>query len=93
MQDGNEGEEEVDETHGTHHEMARMKFTMLTAGIVGIGWFIAYFVDDLQMGTLFCLPCVSSALMIWVVLSFVGSTGSTTISFILRTFIIFPPFS
>lgn len=42
------------------------KHGLLTAAITGFGFFIAYFVDDLQM-----------------VLSFVGTIGSTTISFIL----------
>jgi len=47
-------------------EMSPLKHTLLTAGIIGSGFTIAYFVSDLQL-----------------VLSFVGSTGSTTISFIL----------
>jgi len=57
-------EEEVDDEFV--HEMTPFKHALLTAGIIGCGFTIAYFVDDLQL-----------------VLSFVGSTGSTTISFIL----------
>ncbi|KAH7335150.1 vacuolar amino acid transporter 5 [Rhizoctonia solani] len=63
--------EEEDETealdpHGPHGKMSTTKHVALTSAIVGLGFMIAYFVDDLQL-----------------VLSFVGSTGSTTISFIL----------
>jgi amino acid permease len=54
-----------DEHHGSN-EMTRFKHTALTAAIIGSGFVIAYFVDDLR-----------------TVLAFVGSTGSTTISFIL----------
>ncbi|QRV74217.1 Transmembrane amino acid transporter protein [Ceratobasidium sp. AG-Ba] len=52
--------------HGAHGQMTMARHIALTVGIVGCGFAIAYFVDDLQL-----------------VLSFVGSTGSTTISFIL----------
>ncbi|KAG8703407.1 hypothetical protein FRC08_002857 [Ceratobasidium sp. 394] len=52
--------------HGAHGQMTMARHVALTVGIVGCGFAIAYFVDDLQL-----------------VLSFVGSTGSTTISFIL----------
>ncbi|KAF8311366.1 hypothetical protein DL93DRAFT_2083351 [Clavulina sp. PMI_390] len=47
-------------------EMSALKHTLLTWGIIILGFTIAYYVDDLQ-----------------IVLSFVGSTGSVTISFIL----------
>jgi amino acid permease len=47
-------------------ELTPLKHTLLTAAVVGGGFTIAYFVDNLEM-----------------VLSFVGATGSTTISFIL----------
>ncbi|KAG1746591.1 transmembrane amino acid transporter protein-domain-containing protein [Suillus paluster] len=66
----NDNEEEVvDEAHAVS-DMSLFKHTLLTAAITGIGFVIAYFVDDLQM-----------------VLSFVGTTGSTTISFILPGFL------
>ncbi|KAG2136189.1 transmembrane amino acid transporter protein-domain-containing protein [Suillus cothurnatus] len=55
----------VDEDHAVA-DMSPFKHTLLTAGITGVGFIIAYFVDNLQM-----------------VLSFVGTIGSTTISFIL----------
>ncbi|CCO29259.1 Putative amino acid permease C1685,07c [Rhizoctonia solani AG-1 IB] len=58
-------EEELD-PHGSHGKMSKTKHVALTSAIVGFGFVIAYFVDDLQL-----------------ILSFVGSTGSTTISFIL----------
>ncbi|KAG9089407.1 hypothetical protein FRC07_012340, partial [Ceratobasidium sp. 392] len=65
-----EDEEEVlaeaRDPHGAHGQMTMARHIALTVGIVGCGFAIAYFVDDLQL-----------------VLSFVGSTGSTTISFIL----------
>ncbi|KAJ8079524.1 hypothetical protein PM082_011111 [Marasmius tenuissimus] len=57
--------EDEDADHASH-DMSPTKHTVLTLAIVGAGFAIAYFVNDLQM-----------------VLSFVGSTGSTTISFIL----------
>jgi len=60
-----EEEEEVVDEHAVS-DMSFLKHTLLTAGIIGMGFVIAYFVDNLQM-----------------VLSFVGTTGSTTISFIL----------
>ncbi|KAG2757064.1 vacuolar amino acid transporter 5 [Suillus brevipes Sb2] len=58
-------DEIVDEDH-TVADMSPFKHMLLTAAITGVGFVIAYFVDDLQM-----------------VLSFVGTVGSTTISFIL----------
>ncbi|KAF8586472.1 hypothetical protein K439DRAFT_1556146 [Ramaria rubella] len=63
-EDQEEAEDAVDE-HGKG-EMTPLKHAVLTSAIVSLGFFIAYFVDNLQL-----------------VLSFVGSTGSTTISFIL----------
>jgi len=62
--DDDDGEVVVDE-HAVA-DMSFLKHTLLTTGIVVIGFVIAYFVDNLQM-----------------VLSFVGTIGSTTISFIL----------
>jgi len=63
--DDDEDEDMVDEDH-VHTEMTSFKHTLLTTAIIGFGFMIAFFVDDLQL-----------------VLSFVGATGSTTISFIL----------
>ncbi|KAJ1306937.1 hypothetical protein OPQ81_007918 [Rhizoctonia solani] len=64
----NEDEDEAEalDPHGAHGKMSTTKHVALTSAIVGLGFMIAYFVDDLQL-----------------ILSFVGSTGSTTISFIL----------
>ena len=82
-----EGEEEEIEFEGNEHghgEMSTFKHVVLTSAIIASGFSIAYFVDDLQLGK---CPEVSN---IWgfadfagLVLSFVGATGSTTISFIL----------
>lgn len=36
--------------HGTHGQMSLARHVALTAGIVGCGFAIAYFVDDLQLG-------------------------------------------
>ncbi|TFK39871.1 transmembrane amino acid transporter protein-domain-containing protein [Crucibulum laeve] len=67
-EEAEEDDEEVgiEDEHGHHTEMSKLKHTVLTAAIIASGFTTAYFVDDLQL-----------------VLSFVGSTGSTTISFIL----------
>lgn len=43
------GEHTVDEDHA-HAEMSSFKHTVLTAAIIGLGFIIAYFVDDLQLG-------------------------------------------
>ena len=43
-----EEEEEVDDEF--IHEMTPFKHALLTAGIIGCGFTIAYFVDDLQLG-------------------------------------------
>jgi len=45
-----EDDEFVDDDH-THAEMSPLKHTLLTMAIVGIGFAVAFFVDDLQMGT------------------------------------------
>ncbi|KZT34352.1 hypothetical protein SISSUDRAFT_1072148 [Sistotremastrum suecicum HHB10207 ss-3] len=60
-----EEEEEDTDPHAVGHMSAEKHF-ILTAGIVALGFLVAFFVSDLR-----------------IVLSFVGSTGSTTISFIL----------
>ncbi|KAI0031439.1 vacuolar amino acid transporter 5 [Vararia minispora EC-137] len=62
---GELGGDDGDHT-ASESEMTPFKFFVLTMAIVASGFWIAFFVDDLQM-----------------VLSFVGSTGSTAISFIL----------
>lgn len=45
-------DEIVDEDH-TVADMSPFKHMLLTAAITGVGFVIAYFVDDLQMGRLF----------------------------------------
>ncbi|THH05401.1 hypothetical protein EW145_g4823 [Phellinidium pouzarii] len=62
---GEGDESNIDDEHAAA-EMSPRKHALLTAGVIGFGFLIAFFVSDLQL-----------------VLSFVGSTGSTTISFIL----------
>ena len=56
-QDTAAAEDEEDETaaealdpHGAHGHMSMARHVALTAGIVGFGFAIAYFVDDLQLG-------------------------------------------
>ncbi|CAE6428833.1 unnamed protein product [Rhizoctonia solani] len=66
LNEDEEVEAEALDPHGSHGKMSTTKHVALTSAIVGLGFMIAYFVDDLQL-----------------ILSFVGSTGSTTISFIL----------
>lgn len=41
--------------HGAHGHMSMAKHVALTVGIVGCGFSIAYFVDDLQLGEFFVL--------------------------------------
>jgi len=61
------GGDEEDTTEDEHApDISNLKHTLLTSAIIGLGFFVAFLVDDLR-----------------IVLSFVGSTGSTTISFIL----------
>ncbi|CAE6512315.1 unnamed protein product [Rhizoctonia solani] len=66
LDEAEQDEAEVLDPHGSHGKMSKARHVALTSAIVGFGFAIAYFVDDLQL-----------------ILSFVGSTGSTTISFIL----------
>ena len=40
-----------EDDHGGSHDMSPLKHTILTIAIVASGFTIAYFVDDLQMGT------------------------------------------
>ena len=45
-----EDEDEDAEDEFAPHEMSPFKHTLLTAGIIGCGFTIAYFVNDLQLG-------------------------------------------
>lgn len=45
-------EDVVDEDHA-HAEMSNYKHNLLTSLIVGLGFLVAFFVDDLQMGLQF----------------------------------------
>lgn len=47
-----EEDDEVLEPHGSHGKMSAARHTALTVAIVGLGFMIAYFVDDLQLGKL-----------------------------------------
>ena len=79
-------EEDVVEDEHMSGEMTPLKYTVLTSAIVAGGFSIAYFVDNLEMGvfSLSLFPVVPIHATNGIkVLSFVGSTGSTTISFIL----------
>ncbi len=78
--DDEEEEENLDELPSA--VMTPLKHSLLTSAIVASGFTIAYFVDNLQMGKLLGIT-LGALSMSCVVLSFVGSTGSTTISFIL----------
>lgn len=73
-------EEELNEHESA--DMTPFKHTLLTFAIISSGFTIAYFVDDLQMGMFLCCS-LRTRTNGPSVLSFVGSTGSTTISFIL----------
>ncbi|KAG6866587.1 hypothetical protein C0991_002075 [Blastosporella zonata] len=76
-----EEEGEVDDGHA-ESDMSAVKHTLLTSAIIAGGFTVAYVVDDLQKGE--CLENRYQLWLIWeIVLAFVGSTGSTTISFIL----------
>jgi len=81
--DDGEDDEPVDDDH-MHAEMTPLKHTLLTAAIIAFGFLIAFFVDDLQLGKFGPSPFgLRGIIDTCLVLSFVGSTGSTTISFIL----------
>lgn len=80
------GDEEIEDEHGGSPDMSTLKHALLTTAIVACGYTIAFFVDDLQMGTWYQhvhRPIADVSHADSLVLSFVGSTGSTTISFIL----------
>lgn len=42
---------EIEDEHGGSPDMSTLKHTLLTVAIISSGFTIAYFVDDLQMGT------------------------------------------
>ena len=44
-------DEEPEDEHHASHDMTPLKHTLLTVAIVASGFTIAYFVDDLKMGT------------------------------------------
>lgn len=46
-----EDEEEVEDEHGGSPDMSPLKHAILTIAIIASGFTIAFFVDDLQMGT------------------------------------------
>jgi amino acid permease len=64
-------------------DMSTFKHTVLTVAIIVGGFSIAYFVDNLQMGKSLHVAVNVMSAQHTTVLSFVGSTGSTTVSFIL----------
>lgn len=80
--DEEEEDDDDDDDHG-HSEMSKIKHFWLTMAIVVSGFMIAFMVDDLQIGTNFLWVVLFQMLILGLVLSFVGATGSTTISFIL----------
>ena len=49
--EGEVEEEELVDEHGGSPDMSPLKHTLLTVAIVASGFTIAYFVDDLQMGS------------------------------------------
>ena len=77
-----EDEEDDDDGHG-HSEMSKLKHSLLTAAIVFSGFVIAFVVDDLQIGPYLIGLILFQPFISDLVLSFVGATGSTTLSFIL----------
>lgn len=84
--DDEEEEEEEDgaEDDHAHAEMSTLKHSVLTTAIIISGFIIAYLVDDLRLGKpSACVRPGAELMHLFTVLSFVGSTGSTTISFIL----------
>jgi hypothetical protein len=70
-------------------DMPLWKFYLITIGILLFGFIIALLVDELEIG-----KCIRSlfGFMLITVLGFVGSTGSTIISFILPGFFYFKLF-
>jgi hypothetical protein len=80
--EGDDEDDEIIDDHGSG-EMSPFKHTVLTAAVIVSGFSIAYFVDDLQMGEFNQVRIHWRLRVNLLVLSFVGSTGSTTVSFIL----------
>lgn len=64
-------------------EMSPIKHTALTVGIVLSTFTTAYFVDNLEIGELVVRATSSARTQRTIVLSFIGGTGSTMVSFIL----------
>ncbi|ELU43692.1 vacuolar amino acid transporter 5 [Rhizoctonia solani AG-1 IA] len=84
LDEAEQDEAEALDPHGSHGKMSKARHVALTSAIVGFGFAIAYFVDDLQLSEFLILVIsMNNAERLGLVLSFVGSTGSTTISFIL----------
>ena len=54
-----DGEEQAEDEHGPTSDMSPFKHIVLTVMIVVSGFVIAYFVNDLQMGTIFRIHCPS----------------------------------
>ena len=77
---GDEGE--VIDDH-PNKELSTLSHTLLTTVIIVSGFMIAYIIDDLRLGEFLARTMCDSGDSKDTVLSFVGSTGSTTISFIL----------
>ena len=77
---------------GTDGDMSNTKFLIITAGILISGFLIALAVDELEVGRFF--PSRNTCLLLTgdPVLGFVGSTGSTIVSFILPGFFFFRAF-
>lgn len=73
-------DEDVVDEHA-ERDMSPLKHTLLTTTIITLGFTTAFLVDDLKLGKQMTASkmCADAG----AVLSFVGSTGSTTISFIL----------
>lgn len=84
MGNGDEELEPGGDEHGQRGELSRVKHFSLTTAIVISSFGIAYFLNDLQLG-MFRVRVIfgEDLVMPYLVLSFVGATGSTTISFIL----------
>lgn len=47
-----ENDDDLDDPHSAH-DISPLKHTLLTTGIISLGFTIAYFVDDLQLGMQF----------------------------------------
>jgi len=78
-------EESTDPDHLLHEskETGLFRHIVLTSAVIVSGFAVAYFVSSLQLGMRTLYVSISGRLNPFAVLSFVGSTGSTTISFVL----------